>query len=65
MKKTAESKSGATKQASAKVKPPTYQPTAQEMNEGFEMPGASMETVRQAVFKPLDKEDKTLHNRRQ
>lgn len=65
MKKTVESKSGATKQASAKVKPPTYQPTAQEMNEEFDMPGASMETVRQAVFQPLDKEDKTLHNRQQ
>ncbi len=54
MKKTSDSKSGATKQASKKVKPPTYQPTRKEMNQEFDMPEASMETVRQAFFKPVD-----------
>ncbi len=54
MKKTADHKSGAVKQASLKVKPPTYQPTKKEMNQEFDMPGASMETVRRAFFKPVD-----------
>lgn len=54
MKKTADSKSGATKQASAKVKPPTYQPSAQELNQEFDMPGASMETMKRVVFQPLN-----------
>ena len=62
MKKTADSKSGVTKQASAKVKPPTYQPTAQEMNEEYDMPGASMETVRRAFFKRVDTADSTSGN---
>ena len=59
MKKTAGANSGAAKQVSAKVQPLTYQPSAKEMNEEFNMPGASMETVRQAFFKPLDTKDKT------
>lgn len=62
MKNTTDSKSGATKQASAKVKPPTYQPTAKELNEEYDMPGASMEAVRRAVFKPLNEGEKGQAN---
>ncbi|MYF39386.1 MAG: hypothetical protein F4221_00805 [Rhodothermaceae bacterium] len=54
MKKTGNSKSGAKKQAFSKVKPPTYQPSKQELNQPFDMPGASMETMKRAVFQPLN-----------
>ena len=56
MKRPIKSKSGATKQTSAKVKPPTYQPTAEELKEEYDMPGADMKTLRKAFFKPLDEE---------
>jgi len=59
MKKTTDHKSRATKQASEKVKPPTYQPTKEEMNQEFDMPSANMKTLRRAFFKPLDTKDKT------
>ena len=60
MKKTGDHKSGTTKQASLDIKPPTYQPTKEEMNQEFDMPGASTETVRQAFFKPVkEKEEKS------
>ena len=54
MKETGDQQSEFPRQGSAKVKPPTYQPSAQEMNEEFDMPGAIVETVRRAFFKPLD-----------
>lgn len=41
-----------------KVKPPTYQPSASELHEEYDMPGASMETLRKAFFKPLEAKDK-------
>lgn len=55
MKKTGNTKSGTTKQAS--MKPPTYQPSRQEMNQEHDMPGASMETLRQAFFQPASTSD--------
>lgn len=62
MEKTGDHNSGTTKQASVKVKPPTYQPSAQELNQEFDMPGASMETVRRAFFNTVDTADSTSGN---
>ena len=33
--------------------PRTYQPSRAELREEFDMPGASMETVRKAFFRPF------------
>jgi hypothetical protein len=33
--------------------PRTYQPSRAELREEFDMPGASMETVRRAFFRPV------------
>ncbi len=35
------------------LKPPDYQPTKAEKEEELDMPGASLETVRRAFFRPL------------
>ncbi len=35
------------------LKPPDYQPTKAEKEEEVDMPGASLETVRRAFFRPL------------
>ena len=59
MEKAGDHRSGNTKKASVDIQPPSYQPTVQEMNEEFDMPGASMETVRKEFFKPLNTIDKS------
>lgn len=54
MKKLDTPKSRTTKQAS--LKPPTYQPSKQELEQEFDMPGASMKTLREAFFNPPSQE---------
>ena len=41
-----------------RVKPSDYQPSRAELEEEYDMPGASMETLREAFFKPLKTEEK-------
>jgi len=36
------------------IKPPDYQPSKEELNEEFDMPGVDIETMRKAVFQPID-----------
>ena len=40
------------------VKPSDYQPSKAELEEEYDMPGADMETLREAFFKPLKTEEK-------
>lgn len=40
------------------AKPSDYQPSKAELEEEFDMPGADMETLREAFFKPLKTEEK-------
>ncbi len=42
------------KQAKLNVKPPDYHPTREELNKEFNLPGASIEEMRQAVFRPVE-----------
>ncbi len=45
-----------------KKSPGDYQPTKAELEQKFDMPGADMETVRSAVFRPAGKIRKTDKN---
>lgn len=56
MKKPDHSKPQATKQAD--LKPPTYQPSKQELEQEFDMPGADMKTLRKAFFNPQEQKRK-------
>ena len=41
------------KRVSAPLPPPTYQPSRCELEEEFDMPGAPIEALRKAFFRPL------------
>lgn len=43
----------------ARIKPRDYQPSKAELEEEYDMPGASMEMLREAFFKPLKTEEKS------
>ena len=45
--------SQSSREASLDLKPPTHQPSKSEMEQEFDMPGASMETLRKAFFNPI------------
>jgi len=53
MKKEKKTKSRI-KRAKLDIKPPDYQPSQEELNEEFDMPGVDIETIRKAVFQPID-----------
>lgn len=40
------------------IKPSEYQPSKAELEEEYDMPGADMETLRKAFFKPLKTEER-------
>ena len=42
----------------ALARPSDYQPSRAEMEEEYDMPGADMEALREAFFKPLRTEEK-------
>lgn len=48
----------AKKPVERRVKPSTYQPSKAELEEEIDMPGADMETLRKAFFKPIKKEER-------
>ena len=41
------------------IKPSSYQPSQAELKEQINMPGADMETLRDAFFKPLKADEAT------
>ena len=43
----------------ARIKPRDCQPSKAELEEEYDMPGASMEALRDAFFKPLKSEEKS------
>jgi len=53
MKKVTKPKS-LIKRAKLDIKPPDYQPSQEELKEEFDMPGVDIETMRKAVFQPID-----------